>query len=96
MLYENRGVLNSMKLKKKNRIFLMVTCVLVIGGLFGFINLNKTNKIERVLKTEYYAYLPKAAQNYIKDVYEETGEVLFDTESLDKLQGEYNEKIRLF
>ena len=45
MLYENRGVLNSMKLKKKNRIFLMVTCVLVIGGLFGFINLNKTNKI---------------------------------------------------
>ena len=76
MLYENRGVLNSMKLKKKNRIFLMVTCVLVIGGLFGFINLNKTNKIERVLKTEYYAYLPKAAQNYIKDVYEETGEVL--------------------
>ena len=24
---------------------------------------------------------------------DETGEVLFDTESLDKLQGEYNEKI---
>ena len=65
-----------MKLKNKKRIFLMVTCVLVIGGLFGFININKTNKIERVLKTEYYAYLPKAAQNYIKDVYEETGEVL--------------------
>lgn len=66
-----------MKLKKKNKYFLIVVAfVLVIGGLFGFISLNKTNKIERVLKTEYYAYLPKAAQDYIKEVYEETGEVL--------------------
>ena len=76
MVYENRGVLSSMKLNNKKRIFLIVSCVLVIVGLFGFINFNKTSKIERVLKTEYYAYLPKEAQNYIKEIYEETGEVI--------------------
>lgn len=65
-----------MKLNNKKRIFLIVSCVLVIVGLFGFFNFNKTSKIERVLKTEYYAYLPKEAQNYIKEIYEETGEVI--------------------
>lgn len=65
-----------MKLKNKKRIFLIVACMLVIGGEINFINFNRTSKIERILKTESYAYLPKAAQNYIKEVYEETGEVI--------------------
>ncbi len=65
-----------MKLKNKKRIFMIVSCVLLIGGLISFFCFNKTSKIERVLKTESYAYLPKAAQNYIKEVYEETGKVI--------------------
>ena len=73
MIYENRCVIRNMKTSKKKRLFLIVTCVLVIGGLIAFNWFNRSSKIERVLKTESYAYLPKAAQNYKKEDDENTG-----------------------
>ena len=65
-----------MIVKQKKRIFLLLIFVLLVVGGFGFLRYYNNTKIDRVLKTESYAYLPKAAQNYIKDVYEETGNIV--------------------
>ena len=62
--------------KVSKKILISGIFVGLIGGLISVINFNNSNKIEKILKTESYAYLPKEAQNYIKDVYEETGEIL--------------------
>lgn len=67
------------KFKLKNNIkklILLVVLVLFVSlGIFG-IKYLKDTKIDRVLKTESYSYLPVEAQNYIKEVYEETGEIV--------------------
>lgn len=55
-------------------MFLVATFVLIVVGVIGLIGFNRTSEIDKTLKTESYSYLPKAAQNYIKEVYEETGE----------------------
>ncbi len=63
-------------MKKVSKKILISGIFVSLIGVFSFITFNNSNKIERILKTESYAYLPKAAQNYIKEVYEETGEIL--------------------
>ena len=64
----------------KNFIILIVLVLsIVVSG--RVINYYSKSKIERVLESSSYDYLPKAAQNYIKDVYEETGEVLLTEEN---------------
>lgn len=50
--------------------------LLLIGGTCLFLNINKNKSIDKVLESSSYEYLPKEAKNYIKKVYEETGEVL--------------------
>ncbi|MDY5992994.1 MAG: InlB B-repeat-containing protein [Bacilli bacterium] len=85
-----------MKTSKKKRLFLIVTCVLVIGGLIAFNWFNRSSKIERVLKTESYAYLPKAAQNYIKEVYENTGELILTEKNKKKNEPYLNPKYALY
>lgn len=65
------------KLKKNiKKLILVVVLVLFVSlGIFG-IKYLKDTKIDRVLKTESYSYLPVEAQNYIKEIYEETGEII--------------------
>ena len=77
-----------MKLKKNKRIrwWLVISLVLVI---FGVVVIYKDkNDINNILKTKHYSYLPKEAQNYIKEVYEETGKVIL-TESNKKINELY-------
>ena len=75
-----------MAVKHKKRIFLLVTFVLLVVGVFGFMRYYNNTKIERVLKTESYAYLPKAAQNYIKEIYEETGKIVLTEKNKEENQ----------
>ena len=57
---------------------LIVVCASFMHYFFSSVNKPKTYKesINVILKKESYAYLPTAAKEYIKQVYEETGEVL--------------------
>lgn len=57
------------------KIVLVFSVVLIMGVLTLFKYLN-SNKIERILKSESYNYLPLEAKKYIEDVYNETGKVL--------------------
>lgn len=57
------------------KIVLIFSVVLIMGAFTLFKYLN-SNKIERVLKSESYNYLPLEAKKYIEDVYNETGKVL--------------------
>lgn len=57
------------------KIVLVFSVVLVIGTFILF-KYFSSNKIERVLKSESYNYLPMEAKNYIKDVYEKTGNII--------------------
>jgi len=63
-----------------NRKLILITSLfillLLIGGTCLFLNINKNKSIDKVLESSSYEYLPKEAKNYIKKVYEETGEVL--------------------
>jgi len=64
---------------KKNKIIILVIFLLVVVGSITIVakhTFSKDTKINYVLKTESYLYLPKAAQNYVKSVFEETGEVV--------------------
>ncbi len=64
-------------MKKNYKIILFVVVFLIIGvASFGILNSGKKNKIDKILASESYSYLPKEAKNYIKEVYEETGEVI--------------------
>jgi oligoendopeptidase F len=55
---------------------------------FVIINTFKKTKIDKVLETSSYSYLPKEAKNFIKEVYEETGEVIL-TEKNKKSNAPY-------
>ena len=57
------------------KIVLVFSVVLFIGTFILFKHFS-SNKIERVLKSESYNYLPMEAKNYIKDVYEKTGNII--------------------
>lgn len=65
-----------MSLNKKKRLFLIGICIFFIGIIFNLSFSKNPNDIDKILKSESYSYLPKAAQNYIKDVYEKTGTVM--------------------
>lgn len=57
------------------KIVLFFSVVLVIGTFILFKHFS-SNKIERVLKTQSYNYLPSEAKKYIEDIYNETGEII--------------------
>ncbi len=60
---------------KNKRIIIGVFFVIVtlITSVFIF---KKDKNIEQILDSSSYSYLPKEAKNYIKEVYEKTGEVV--------------------
>lgn len=69
-----------MKLKKNKIIVGFIVFSLVLVLLYGIVLYKEKNDIDNILKTKHYSYLPKEAQNYIKEVYEKTGELIL-TES---------------
>lgn len=64
-------------MKKRTKLFLSVVLVITIvfSGVFLFKN-NSKQSISTILSNQSYAYLPAEAKEYIKKVYEETGEVI--------------------
>ena len=60
-------------MKRKNILISSILLILLIG-LFVF--LNKDSKIDTILKSEAYAYLPNSVKEYIKEYYDKTGEVI--------------------
>ena len=69
-------------MKKKYKIVLLailIIPIIAVGCFVFFENMNmikKTIHINSVLSHKSYSYLPKEAKEYIKEVYEETGEVI--------------------
>ena len=67
-----------MSSKKKNILKISIFMIIILISTFCILigtNKSKTD-INNVLRSEYYSYLPLEAKNYIKEVYEETGEVI--------------------
>ena len=64
----------------KKKIILIISLIIVgLIGLFIIINNNIIHKeltIDEVLETESYSYLSNNVKSYIKEYYEETGEIL--------------------
>lgn len=48
-----------------------VTVLLLVNS-----NSKNNNKIEKILRSEYYSYLPQQAQEYVRNVYEKTGNIV--------------------
>ena len=64
------------KFNKKKLIFSIILVLFVFISVGGVISYFSKPKIDRVLMSSSYSYLPVEAQNYIKEVYEETGEII--------------------
>ena len=63
-------------MSKKKIIFLIIAIFLLVsGGLFIFKN-KKELYISYVLSTKPYSYLPEEAKEYVKGIYEKTGNVI--------------------
>lgn len=65
-------------IKRKCLLFFVIISFIVSVFLFreNIISLYKSYKIDRILQTKEYSYLPKMAQNYVREIYDKTGEVV--------------------
>ena len=65
-------------LKNNIRKLILVLVLVLFVSLCTYVTINtfKKTKIDKVLETSSYSYLPKEAKNFIKEVYDETGEVV--------------------
>ena len=64
-------------MNKKTKICFLILLVFVVTISSGLLYANNQGTyISRVLSSYSYAYLPEQAKEYIKEVYEETGEVI--------------------
>lgn len=67
-----------LKLNKRVKKLMLVMAVVLFVSLFvvGGITWLDATKIDRVLASKSYSYLPVEAKNYIKEVYETTGDIV--------------------
>ena len=67
-----------MRYRRSNKKYLIIaSLILVISlGVFLFKKVSLKNEIDNILTSESYSYLPSKAKNYVKEVYESTGEVI--------------------
>ena len=77
-------------MKKYVRCLIILIIPVII---FLLVNSNSKNakndsKIEKILRSEYYSYLPQEAQEYVRDVYEQTGNIVL-TENNKKVNTPY-------
>ena len=79
-------------MKKRGRLlFLALLLLVIVGGLLFFPRF-RHKTIERILRSEPYSYLSSEAKEYIKDVYEETGEVILTEKNKEDNQPYLNPK----
>ena len=92
-----------MKSKTKKTIvrlsFLVVVFTIITFVSTSIFNLATTKEIEYVLESKSYSYLPAEAKNYIKDVYDESGEIILTEKNKENnkpyLNPEYIEYLEL-
>ena len=65
-----------MSRRKKILIVLPLVVLVIIGGYFYSVNNMQNKSIDRILEQKAYSYLPVQAKDYIKQYYNETGEIL--------------------
>ena len=72
--------------KKGKLIILIIFVIVVVSSVMFMANdiFIDYMKIHRVLQSESYSYLPKNAQNYIKDVYNETNKIILTEKNKEK------------
>ena len=64
-------------MKKKSLIIFSIIFIVGITLCIGFkLNMSKTQNIETILSNKYYSYLPLEAKEYIRQHYNETGELI--------------------
>ena len=62
-------------MKKKKVFIYFIFIISVVGSIFFFLNRKKELTIDEILKTEAYSYLSDNVKEFIKEHYEETGEI---------------------
>ena len=69
--------MKKLRIKKSYIIALFVLAIVAISS-YGIALHFKSEPvdIDKVLKSESYSYLPKEAKNYVKKVFEQSGEVI--------------------
>ena len=55
--------------------YVITTFILLLAAFVGYLSIDN-HRIDIVLKSSDYSYLPKEAKNYIKTMYERTGQVI--------------------
>lgn len=72
----------------KYRKIIVVIIVIVICFSIIILNIKRTEKIdiEEVLNSEYYSYLPDEAKDYVKQEYQNTGEILLTEKNKEEGQ----------
>ncbi len=67
-----------MKIRRSITKYSFIAIVLLVISLSVFLykKVSLKNEIDKILTEESYSYLPEKAKNYVKEVYEETGEIL--------------------
>ena len=64
-------------MNRKKKCFILISIIVLTIGLTTKIVMgSKPKSIEKILKEEAYAYLPKEAREYIQKEYEKTGEII--------------------
>ena len=56
--------------------FIAIFLLIISLSVFMFKKVSYKNEIDKILSGEFYSYLPEKAKNYVKEVYESTGEVI--------------------
>jgi len=65
-----------MHLIRSKKLSLVLLLIVAVLSVFFANKLNNKDKIDVILSSTNYSYLPKEAKNYIKDVYNKTGKVI--------------------
>ena len=61
---------------KKRYLFIPLILILILTASSLLLFFNKDRKINKILNSAAYSYLPKESKNFIKKAYEETGEII--------------------
>ena len=84
-------------MSKKKKFWLILGFVLIFSLFFTIkTNFNASSKINRILKSKSYSYLSPEAKNYIKKVYEDTGELILTEKNKKKNEPYLNPKYAIY
>lgn len=81
---------------------IVIKTITIFSMIFVFTSLiinryfNEDFKINKILTSEYYSYLPNEAKEYIKEVYENTGELILTEKNKNKKEPYLNPKYALY